>query len=494
MEFKIFDRSITETVCDCVIIGKFEDAPFEGMALELDKALSGALSQITEEELFKGKVDTTLLVHTLGKMNAKKAIVVGLGKKDKFNVERVRRAAGLAAKKAEEVKSAHIALAPITDNAISPSQMSQAMVEGVILATYAFDKYFEKKKKEDKRPIETVQILTPKSDETTKAIQTGAIVGESVNFARDIVNEPGNIITPEKLADIAMQLASEDSSITCRIYKEDEIEKMGMGSYLAVGWGSSKPPRFIHLTYTPSCEAKAKVAIIGKGLTFDAGGLNLKTFESMKDMKTDKSGACAVLGMFKALPKLKPCKEVHGIIAAVENMPDGNAMRPDDILTAMNGKTIEIGNTDAEGRLTLADALCYAGQLKPDRIIDLATLTGACIVALGDYTVGVMGNNQPFIDEILKISDAAGEHMWQLPLYEQMRDKIKSEVADMNNIGGKWGGAITAAMFLENFVDSTPWVHLDIAGPASNSKGWAYNPKGASGVGVRTLLKYLTTV
>ncbi|RMD58975.1 MAG: leucyl aminopeptidase [Nitrospirae bacterium] len=492
MEFKILKKDILKTTYDAVVVGTFEDQPISGHLLEIDRAMDGALKAIMEEEGFKGKENSVLLIHTLNKIAPKRIIIAGLGKREEFNTEKVRRAAANGIKKAEDVKAKNIAALPFFYEHISREEVIQAMVEGMGLMTYKFDKHKEKKE-EEKREIDTVEFITEDGDALKDALDRGLIITEAVNFVRDIVNEPANIITPKRLSEIALELSEKNKELlSCKVYGVDEIKKMGMGAFEAVAKGSDNPACFIHILYKPYNKTpKKKVAIVGKGLTFDSGGLNIKTGQHMRFMKTDKAGACAVLGVMSALPKLNIDVEVHGIIAAVENMPSGRAMKPDDIVTAKNGKTIEISNTDAEGRLTLADALCYTVEQKVDRIIDLATLTGACIIALGDYTVGVMGNNQDFIDEILKVSEAAGEHMWQLPFYDQMRDKIKSDVADLNNTGGRYGGAITAGMFLEHFVNSTPWVHMDIAGPAFNEKGWSYNPKGATGVGVRTLIRYL---
>jgi len=489
MEFKILEQQINVIDCDCLVVGKYEDTPLDGEVLQLDQAMDRAISNVVEADDFKGKEGKCILIYTLGKITPKRIALVGLGKKNKTDLDTFRKAAGTAAIKAKEANARHVGFSIFTHENFSAHDVAQATVEGVALASYCFDRHKEKKE-ENQKKIDTVSLISEKTPALETSMTTGTIASEGVNFARDIVNEPANIISPESLADIAFKLAKEDR-VTCNVYEWDEMEAMGMGAALAVARGSANQPRFIHLTYTPEGTSSGKIALVGKGLTFDSGGLNIKTGEHMRFMKCDKSGACTVLGVFSVLPKLKPNKEVHGIIAAVENMPGGRAMRPDDILVAMNGKTIEVLNTDAEGRLTLADALSYAVKLKPDKIIDLATLTGACMVALGEYAAGVMGNNQEFIDEILKIAELAGERMWQLPFHEELRENIKSDFADLKNVGGRYGGSITAGMFLEDFVNSIPWVHLDIAGPAFNEKGWSYNPKGATGFGVRTLLRYL---
>jgi leucyl aminopeptidase len=299
------------------------------------------------------------------------------------------------------------------------------------------------------------------------------------------------MVTPTTLAKTAQEIAKEEK-LSLKIYERDDCKKMGMGAYLGVAQGSPEPPKFIHLTYKPRGRARRKIAIVGKGITFDSGGLDIKPADGMLRMKDDMSGAGAVLGIMRSLPKLKVPVEVHGIIAATENMPSGTAQRPGDIVRAMNGTTIEIGNTDAEGRLTLADALSYAvKEIKPDEIIDLATLTGAVVIALGNGCSGVFSTSKPLGDRVLKAAEAAGERLWPLPLIDEYKEGLKSDVADINNVGPRGGGAITAAIFMKEFVGSVPWAHLDIAGTAFTEKDLPLGPKGGTGVAVRTLLTYL---
>ncbi|HHG73485.1 MAG TPA: leucyl aminopeptidase, partial [Persephonella sp.] len=411
-------------------------------------------------------------------------------KKD-FDLDKARRLGAAAVRRMREMKVDKFL---IDGEALSvkdeQSEIAQALTEGIILGDYRFDKYLSKK---DSFQVKEVQIRVSRKykSQSEKRSEIGSILAQAQNFTRDIVNEPGNVITPQKLAEISEDLARE-YGFEVKIYDEEEIEKMGMNAYLAVAKGSANPPRFIHLAYRPK-KSKKEVVLIGKGLTFDSGGLNIKPGDYMRWMKSDKAGACAVLGVFKAIGEIKPDVTVHGIIPAAENMPDGKSYRPDDIIKAKNGVSIEIGNTDAEGRLTLADALCYASELKPDAIIDMATLTGACIVALGEYTAGVMGNNQKLIDQIIDTTQKTGEWMWQLPFNDMLREHIKAPSADVYNIGTtRYGGAITAGLFLEKFVDKKiPWVHIDIAGPAHNTKGWYYHPRGATGFPVRTITTFL---
>lgn len=383
--------------------------------------------------------------------------------------------------------------------------MSSAVAEGALLGLYEFRKYktrdddkIGKKNAEPKSVqiyLDTVKMDKDKEKYVADGFDFGKTISQAVNFARDIVNEPGNVATPEYLSNIASEISAKEG-IECEIFNEKEIVKKGMLSFYGVAQGSKNPPRFIHLIYKPKNKTKKenlkKVAIVGKGITFDSGGLSLKPADFMTTMKSDKSGACAVLGIMNYISGLNLNVEVHGIIAACENMPDGGAQRPDDIVKALNGKTIEIENTDAEGRLTLADALTFAENQGVEEIIDMATLTGACVIALGEYTSGVMGNDEGLIADIIKTSKISGERMWELPFDDNMKEKLLSPIADLKNVGNRYGGAITAGMFLGEFVsEKVKWCHIDIAGPSFTKTGFAYNPKGATGVGVRTILYYL---
>lgn len=458
---------------------------------KVDALLDGAISNLKKSLKFSAEEGKFLIVPTYGKIKAEFVILAGLGENKKLDKDTFRRMAAYTVRKAKENKLSKVLIdINLEYEKLSPEEISASITEGAILGSYSFDKYFSKK---ENHQVEVLEINTNIKEKTTlkEAVKVAKILAEAQNFTRDLVNEPANVINTVQFAKIAEDLAKQ-YGFEIKIYDEKQIEEMGMGAYLAVARGSENPPRFIHLKYQPK-NSKGEYAIVGKGLMFDSGGLNIKTGDFMRWMKTDKSGACAVLGIFKAIGELKPNVTVHGIVAAAENMPSGKAYRPDDILKAKNGKTIEIGNTDAEGRLTLADALCYASELKPDAIIDMATLTGACVVALGEFTAGVMGNNQKLINEILSISEDTGEWMWQLPFNDKLREQIKAPHADVYNIGTtRYGGAITAGLFLEHFVDpKIPWVHIDIAGPSHHSSGWYYHPKGATGIPVRTIVNFL---
>jgi len=323
-------------------------------------------------------------------------------------------------------------------------------------------------------------------------IKKGKIIASALNFARNLSNEQPNFATPTKLAEIAKGFKDLD----VKIYEKEEIEAMKMGAFLGVAKGSSQPPKFIHMRYQPKNPQKGgfrKIALIGKGICFDSGGLDIKPPSSMLNMKDDMSGAAAILGVMSVLKELKPNCEIHGIIAACENMPGCSAYKPGDILTAKNGKTIEVDNTDAEGRLTLADALCYACELGVEEVIDVATLTGACVVALGNVASGIMGNHQPTIDKLIKCANTGGEKMWQLPMFDEYKESLQSDIADMKNTGSRMGGAQTAGIFLQNFVQKVHWAHIDIAGTAFIEKPMNEFCKGATGAGVRTLINYIMT-
>ncbi|WP_448587727.1 leucyl aminopeptidase [Thermocrinis sp.] len=462
----------------CVLL--YED---DWSNLDCIGSLKEEVSVLAQAENFKGKEDTTAKVNLLKDGEVLTFYLAGLGKKDKVGLDSFRRASALLVKRA---KKDRIGSLRIYAGEELSEKVSQAITEGAILGTYSFEKY-KTKKEEEKSEVSKVEIY--KGDE--KGIWIGKVLAEAQNYVRDLVNEPGNVINPITLAQKAKELA-EEYGLECKIYDEEEIQKMGMMALWSVGKGSATPPRFIHLAYKPE-NAKDRIVFVGKGLTFDSGGLNIKTGDYMRTMKMDKSGACAVLGILRAVAQLKLPIEVHGIIGAAENMPSGTAYRPDDIIRAMNGKTIEIDNTDAEGRVTLADALSYASNLEPSKIIDLATLTGACIVALGEYTAGLFTNDDEFGDEFLKVSKETGERLWKLPMDDKrLREKIKKGDGDVLNSGGRYGGAITAAMFLEEFVkEGIKWIHLDIAGPAYLKEDFGYYSKGATGFGLRTCVEYL---
>jgi leucyl aminopeptidase len=486
VDFKLSVEDILQIKCALLAVGAFEGEAIRGEVKKIDDVLGGVLSRTCEEEKFKGEMGKSIMVNTLGKIGAQRVLLLGLGKKSKFSQDVLRKIGIITAKRARAFSDTLAFGIPINEKKGS----SSAVVEGVLLGNYEFNKYKTNGKKG--QGIKSVQLLSTKirEREFRGEAEFARIFSESTNLARDLINEPPVNMTPTKLADVAREIAKGEK-LECRIFDRGDMEKKGMGGLLAVSRGSEEPPKFIHLCYEPKGSAKKTVAVVGKGITFDSGGLCIKPRDNMRTMKGDMSGAASVLGVMKAVPKLHPSVRVHGLISATENMPGARAYKPDDIIRALNGKTIEVIDTDAEGRIVLSDALSYAVELKVDEIVDLATLTGSCIVALGDYTAGVMGNNERLINKIMQAAKHAGEKVWQLPMDDELRKEIESDVADVKNVGSRWGGAITAAMFLEKFVGDTPWVHLDIAGPAFLEKGGDWYPKGGTGFGVRTIIQYL---
>ena len=454
---------IKNTVCDILVVNQFEG---EKTTEEL------ANKYAIDEDKFEGKFGKTYLLPTYGKQAARKILVLGLGKKEELNTDKFRIAVYKAVKKAMQMEAKKIAF----EFTGIDFNWAEQFVYGSYMADYSFDKY---KTKKDKK----VEEIYVNCDEAL--LRRAEIVAAGMKLTRDLANEPAQFATPSKLAEIALGLG-----LDTKVYEKEDCEKMGMGAYLAVAKGSSQPPKFIHMKYTCPNPRK-KIAIIGKGITFDSGGLDIKPPSSMLTMRDDMSGAACVLGIMSKINELKPDVEVHGIIAACENMPGCSAYKPGDILTAKNGKTIEVDNTDAEGRLTLADALCFACEQGVDEVIDIATLTGACMVALGNVAAGIVGNDCDMIHNVINAAKEVGERYWELPMYEEYKDSLKSEVADMQNTGSRWGGASTAGLFLKEFVKDAKWAHIDIAGVAFMDKPMNEFIKGATGAGVRALINYI---
>ncbi len=497
MEFTISTKAPEACPCDVLALGFFKDTErLDGVAAKVDGALGGLLTQVLADEHFEGVPNRTLLVHTHGKIPAKRILVVGLGPKPAFTLDRLRQAAATIVRRAEEARATRVVQPPLTIRPYSPEVLTQAWVEGAILGAYRFVRY----KQPEHRPVEQVELLAKDAAverSLEEGLRRGRLFAEAAVFARDLVNEPPNTLTPIRLAEIAGEVARREG-LRCSILDVDAMQRLGMGAILAVGAGSAQPPRLIVLEYAPA-KAKKSVAIVGKGVTFDSGGLNLKTGESMQWMKADMAGGAAVIATMQALPTLQPPVRVLGVVAAVENLPGGRATKPGDIIRASNGKTIEINNTDAEGRVILADALVYAARQKVNAIIDLATLTGSAMVALGYYAAAAMGNDQDLVQAVLTAADRAGERLWQLPLYEEYLEEMRSPIADLHNSGGRYGGAEKGAIFLREFVDGRPWVHLDIAPtaylePEKHEGTGPYLQPGATGYGVRTLLTYLSAM
>jgi len=496
--------NLAEAKCDLLVINQFEGVkkPGGGTAA-VDRALDGLIQKLTREEKFKAKFGETLIFHTHGKIPAKKVMILGLGERQGFNVESIRKLGGITIQKARDLKAKSVVTilhGPGTGR-LDPTFCSRALTEGVTLANYRFLKYKKEEAKKvgkvDLQEFTIAEISRSKIRKIQRGIELGTAESRGVMYARDLVNEPAMHMLPKDLVERAKEISKGKSNIKLKIFNREQLEKMNAWGILGVAMGSVNEPYMIHLKYTPKKgKPKKRVALVGKGLTFDSGGLNIKTGNGMSEMKIDMAGAASVLGVFHALDALQPKVEVHAIIGACENMPSGSAVRPGDIITSMSGKTIEINNTDAEGRVTMADTLHYANKQKPDQIIDLATLTSAVIVALGSDITGIMGNDQKMINKLSDISKLTGEKLWQLPLDKDYAKRIKGKVGDVNNIGGgRTGGAIFAGLFLQEFIGKTPWVHMDIAATAYAEKPMnEYTPIGGTGVGVRLLLHYLDQV
>jgi leucyl aminopeptidase len=486
------DKPLLEWAGDSLAIGLFEDAvELTGELATLDQKFSGVLKELIAEEEFKGKANTTIFTRVNPGSPVRKLILVGLGKPDALKLDTLRRAAAAVARVAKKQKSKILGFSfPLWNN--DPAASAQAIAEGVELALYQDNRFKSEPAEEKGSQIETVDLLGFGGQEAAITLANQIVSG--VNLARELVAAPANAVTPITLAETAQAIAKE-YGLQVEILEREDCEKLGMGAFLGVAQASDLPPKFIHLTYKPEGTPKKKLAIIGKGVTFDSGGLNIKGAGSgIETMKIDMGGAAATLGAAKAIAQIKPDVEVHFISAVAENMISGRAMHPGDILTASNGKTIEVNNTDAEGRLTLADALVYADKLGLDAIVDLATLTGANLIALGEDIAGLYTPDDAVASQLEKAAQTSGEKLWRMPMEEKYFEGLKSGIADMKNTGPRPGGAITAALFLKQFVKETPWAHLDIAGPVWTDKENGYNGAGATGYGVRMLVNWVLEI
>lgn len=483
MNINIKNIGENECVCDALILPAAEGC-FNNLK-DLKTSVSGLLGRISPAE-FQGKKNELLLIPSPDDIRPKRILLVGLGKKEEIDPETVRQAGGkaLAHLRNSGVSTAALSIATLSDLNMSPAYF----IEGALLGLYTYDRY---KKEKETKSVHEITILTAPSKSLAEHLKTVTALASGVYFARDLVNAPSNDMTPSDMARAALSLKGKN--ITVSILEKKACEKLGMGSYLSVSKGSIEPPKFIVLEYNPKHKGarKAPVVLIGKSVTFDSGGINIKPSEGLEKMKYDMAGGAAVLGIIKAAAALKLPVSLVGILPATENLPGGNATRPGDIVRAIDGTTIEIINTDAEGRLTLADALGYAKKYKPSAVIDIATLTGACSIALGNETVAMMGTDRVLIDTLRQSADFTNEKVWEMPLYEEYREYLKSDVADIKNIGGRTGSLVTSARFLKEFAGDLPWVHLDIAGTAWTEKDKPYTPKGASGIGVRLIVDVL---
>lgn len=458
--------------------------------------VAGLLCAAASEEGFTGKADQSFTFHTHAKAGPRRVLLVGLGERKRYRAETLRLAAGKAAKLSAKLRQSDAVFA--LPEGVELETAVRAAVEGLLLGDYRYLRYRTTNKAEQAAPrLSKVRLLLPPGAQKTRALEEavalGRAVAEATNWARDRVNEPAGELTPGKLAEHAQAIAREHK-LAAKVVGRKEIEKLRMGMFLGVAQGSAQEPKLIHVSYTPKNPKAARqpmVALVGKAITFDSGGLSLKSAEGMVEMKTDMAGAAAVLGAMQVVARLQPPFPVHAFIGTCENMPSGTSYRPGDVLISRLGKTVEVTNTDAEGRLVLGDVLAWAAEQKPAALIDLATLTGACVVALGHHVTGAFGEHDPLMAEVLDAAASAGEELWRMPIHELQKDALRSEIADMKNSGERWGGAINAAVFLSEFVGDTPWVHLDIAGPSVSPKERGYLSKGATGAGVRTLVELI---
>jgi len=472
MKINLETRPIAEVEADALVMVGFEGGPAAGA--------TDQVKELYDSGEFAGKSSDISVLHRPAGLKAARLVLAGGGKREKFNPAELRKLAGAVLRTLKNKKIRTITFA--LDDGSRSDQFASAAVEGAILGDFESDRYKTDPKKSEKR-VDSFAVLGA----SQAALERGRILAEAQNFTRGLANDPPNLLTPMRLAERARELASE-FVLGCEILDQDRMRQLGMGALLGVAQGSAEPPALIVLRYQPPSAPASKdhLGLIGKGVTFDTGGISIKPAQDMDQMRFDMAGGAAVLGAMRAIAQLKPSIPVTGIIPTVENMPGSRAQRPGDIVTSLSGKTVEVLNTDAEGRLILIDALTYAARLGCTHLVDAATLTGAVVVALGHHYSGAFSNNQPFLDKLLAAAQAEGEKMWQFPLDEDYKKALESEFADLHNIGGRPGGAITAAMFIKDFVNDLPWVHLDIAGTAWLEDGKPYMVKGATGICVRT--------
>jgi leucyl aminopeptidase len=487
---------ITTSDADAIVVNLFDGITSPGGGTgAVDKALDGAISALIADNEITGKQGEIAMIRTLGKLPAKRVVVLGLGKREKLSANVVRQVSGAVGRYLQRIgaKRAATLAHGAGIGGLDAGTSAQAMAEGTILGLYAFTQYKSRRDDEPEKELQTLEIVEQDAGRLP-ALQTGVAKGtllcEAVSIARGLVNEPANVVNPVKMAEVASDIAAKAGLGITVLEREDMIEN-SMGAMLAVTQGSANEPRLIIMEYKGDPEhPDNNIALVGKGITFDSGGISIKSAGGMWEMKGDMSGGASVIGAMHAIAALKPKLNVFGVVPAVENMPSGTAQRPGDIIRAMNGKTIEVDNTDAEGRLVLADAICYVKEkMGAKRVVDIATLTGAIVVALGHVTTGVFGTSQTMVDAVLAASKETGEKMWQLPMFEEYKRQNRSEYADVKNTGGRPAGSIAAAFFISEFTDGVEWAHLDIAGTFMAERTQGHEVKGATGVPTRTLVK-----
>jgi len=478
MNIRCTTESATELNCDLLAIGVPKDSVAAAVT-SLEDAFGGALATTLEGDEFKGEPGQTASYPTFGNIGAPRLLLVGIGDGDASGIQAAAGQAGSFARKSG-AETVGLALGGLD------AATTQRAIEAFAVGNYRFDKY----KAETDRKARAAELVFV-GDADANSFSGAIAVSRGQELARNLVNEPAAAIYPETLADVAQGIAG--GSLTVEVWDHKKIAAAGMGGITAVGQGSDRKPRFIHMHYKPAGTPTRKIALVGKGVTFDAGGYSLKPSAGMQTMRCDMAGSAAVIGTMQAIRDIEPNTEVHGIVGAAENLISGGAYKLGDVLTMHNGKTVEIHNTDAEGRLVLADCLSYASKLGVDAIVDLATLTGACVVALGDHYVGMFTQDDPLAESLSSGANDAGEQIWRMPLPSAYKELLKAEWGTIKNVGGRAGGAITAALFLSEFVDGPAWAHLDIAGPAFLDKGHKHIASGGTGTMVRTLTRWLTS-
>ncbi len=494
MDINAYSGNISDLEVSAIAIAVFKDEKADdGFLKSLNDAAGGLVSSVIESEELKGKEGESVYLHLSGDgCKAKRLLLVGVGSKDDYKLFHVSQVAGTAARQFRSKNFKKVAVVPRFEG--DAKSIAAAVAEGAVTSLFDLDKYRTVDK--ENKAVDSFTVVVEGADDAAlnEGIERGRIIGESLNVTRDLANEPSNYMTPTDMADKARDIANE-FGLNIDVLDEARMEQEGMGSLLSVSRGSDAPAKLIILSYVPKGEnAKGDdnlMAFIGKGVTFDTGGISIKPSENMEMMKYDMTGAATVLGVMRAIAQLKPSMPILGVAPCTENMPSGKATKPGDVVRAMNGKTIEVINTDAEGRLILADAMCYAKKLGAKRMIDMATLTGAVSIALGDVNAAVIGTDQALIDEIINAGKEVGEKFWQLPLDKEYTKQIKSDIADIKNVGGRKAGTITAAAFLKEFADDTSWAHLDIAGTAWSDEAKPYRSKGPTGIALRTLLNII---
>ena len=498
MELKTSAKDPFKIKTACLILGAWEKGFSTPLLSKLDQTMQGALQKAVRSGEFGGKQGEVLILHSPSELQAQKVLLVGVGPRNQLDLEQLRRAAGraLGALIGQRLSQVVCALPLLEIPQTGAAARVQATVEGSLLSGYRFTRYQSHKAQQQTILPKGMTLLVERPNEleqAEQAISSTTQICRAVSLARDLVNEPGNVKSPSWLADQARAAAAE-GEFNCTVIGRQDLARDGFGALLGVAQGSEREPCLILLEHQGGPADQAPIALVGKGVVFDAGGISLKPAEKMDEMKMDMAGGAAVIGTLLAAGLLKLPINLIGVIPAVENLPSGSAIRPGDILTSLSGKTIEVLNTDAEGRLILADALTYVKRFAPRLVVDLATLTGACVIALGQHASAVLGNDQSLVRQLIKAGEGCGERLWQLPLWSEYDQQIKSDVADLKNTGGRPAGTITAAAFLKPFAEGIKWAHIDIAGTAWNDKPGPYSCKGGTGVGVRLLLAYLQSI